>query len=80
MIVNTLRRNIKKLTGKTPKIVGSGFWTDASILVNQGCIPTVIFGPGREEIAHTNMEYVEIDQLLVAAQVYALTALDICSK
>jgi acetylornithine deacetylase/succinyl-diaminopimelate desuccinylase len=80
VVINTLRRNVKKLAGENPKIIGSGFWTDASILVNQGRIPSVIFGPGKEEIAHTIMEYVEIDQLLIAAQVYALTALDICSK
>ncbi len=77
-IVKSLRQSMKKVTEKNPKIVGTGYWTDASILVNTGRIPTVIFGPGKEEVAHTTLEYVEINQLLTAAQVYALTALDIC--
>lgn len=77
-IVKSLRQSMKKVTGKNPKVVGTGYWTDASILVNTGHIPTVIFGPGKEDVAHTTMEYVEINQLLTAAQVYALTALDIC--
>ena len=80
MIVKALRQSMRKVTGKNPKIVGSGFWTDASILVNALRIPSVIFGPGKEEVAHTTMEYVEVDQLLIAAQVYALTALDVCLK
>lgn len=80
MIVKALMHSMKKVTGENPKIVGSCFWTDASILVNMGRIPTVIFGPGKEEVTHTTMEYVEINQLAIAAQVYVLTALEVCSK
>ena len=80
MIVNTLMKSIRHATGKTPKVVGSFFWTDASILVNQGNIPTALCGPGQEELAHSPNEYVEIDQLYQAAKAYALTIAEICQK
>ncbi|OGD44847.1 hypothetical protein A3K79_03470 [Candidatus Bathyarchaeota archaeon RBG_13_46_16b] len=79
-LVESLRNVMVKISEKHPGIIGSGFWTDASILMNQGGIPTAIFGPGKEEIAHTVMEYLDIEQLHLAAQAYALTALDICQR
>lgn len=79
-LVESLRKSMTKIGRKHPRIIGSGFWTDASILTNQGGIPTAIFGPGKEEIAHTVMEYLDIEQLHLAAQAYALTALDICQR
>ena len=45
--------------------------TDMTFLVNQGCIPTVIFGPGSLDQTHIVDEFVEIDQLETAALVYA---------
>lgn len=47
---------------------------DAGFLENSG-IPTVIIGPGALSNAHTVDEYVEIDELQVAARVYTLAAL-----
>ena len=80
IIVKSLSKAIKAVTGKQPKVIGSGFWTDASILSNKSGIPSVLFGPGKEEVAHSVNEYVDIDQLYFASQVYALTGLEVCSK
>jgi acetylornithine deacetylase/succinyl-diaminopimelate desuccinylase-like protein len=38
--------------------------------VNQGKIPTVILGPGSIEVAHQANEYVPVDQLALAVEVY----------
>ncbi len=78
-IVKSLKKALK-LIGKQSKIVGSGFWTDASILSNKGGIPSVLFGPGKEEVAHSVNEYVDIEQLCIASQAYALTGLEVCNK
>jgi acetylornithine deacetylase/succinyl-diaminopimelate desuccinylase-like protein len=51
---------------------------DAVHLNNTAHIPTVIFGPGRLEEAHIADEYIEIDQLVSASKIYALTALKLC--
>jgi len=48
---------------------------DAYFLNVLARIPTVILGPGDLANIHTADEHVQIDQLQVAAQVYALTAL-----
>ena len=45
--------------------------TDARYLINQGHIPSVIFGPGDIMLAHTTGEYVEIDSLVACTKVYA---------
>ena len=42
-----------------------------SILVNQGKIPSVIYGPGFLKQAHTIDEFIKIDTLLEASKVYA---------
>jgi acetylornithine deacetylase/succinyl-diaminopimelate desuccinylase len=77
-IVKSLKQNVEEVTGITPKITGTGYWTDASIFTNNGKMQSVIFGPGDEMLAHTTQENIDINQLLIASQVYALTALDIC--
>jgi acetylornithine deacetylase/succinyl-diaminopimelate desuccinylase-like protein len=51
--------------------IGYAGATDARFLINQGGIPSVVFGPGDPLQAHTTGEHVEIAQLVEAARVYA---------
>ena len=53
--------------------IGYAGATDARFLINQGRIPTVIFGPGDLLQAHTTGEHIEISQLVDAARIYAYT-------
>lgn len=46
-------------------------WTDAALLSGHGGIPTAIYGPGSIKKAHTADEYVPLDELYLAARVYA---------
>jgi acetylornithine deacetylase/succinyl-diaminopimelate desuccinylase len=73
-LVTTLRGVIEEVTGNPPQVGALGGWTDASLLYNFGKIPALNFGPGSMEQAHTVDEYIEIDQLLPAAVIYAITA------
>ena len=43
--------------------------------LDQVDIPTVIFGPGRIEEAHTANEFVSITQIVAASRIYSLLAL-----
>jgi len=70
-IVKLTRDAVQDVTGKQPKVTGCVATTDMSFLVNQGKIPTVVYGPGSLEQAHVANEYVEVDELLKAAKVYA---------
>jgi succinyl-diaminopimelate desuccinylase len=50
------------------------FATEASIYLPALHVPTIIYGPGDPALAHQPDEYVEVDQMLAAARVYALAA------
>jgi len=51
--------------------IGYSGATDARFLINQGKIPSIVFGPGDVLLAHTTGEYVEVDQLVQATRAYA---------
>jgi len=73
-IVRVAREAVKEVTGKDPGVTGFTATCDMHFLVNQGGIPTVILGPGSLNQAHTTDEYVEAQQVLDAAKIYALMA------
>jgi acetylornithine deacetylase/succinyl-diaminopimelate desuccinylase-like protein len=53
----------------------SGFWqfsTNGVATAGRLNIPTIGFAPGREELAHTAKEELNLDDLLVATRFYAL--------
>lgn len=78
-IVQVVKDVTKYVTKKEPKIAGIPGATDARFLINQAGIPTVVnFGPGTLDQCHVANEHIEVDQVLAAARIYALTALQIC--
>ncbi|WP_417722866.1 M20 family metallopeptidase [Salipiger sp.] len=54
--------------GVDPAPIGVAYGSDATKLVNNAGIPTVIFGPGSIDVAHALDEHVEIEQILRAAR------------
>jgi len=56
-----------------------GFWSasDATFL-NQAGIPTICFGPGSVQHAHAANEQVDIEELVNAAKVYAMSIVEWC--
>jgi acetylornithine deacetylase/succinyl-diaminopimelate desuccinylase-like protein len=44
--------------------------TDASHIFHRGAIPTVIFGPDNEKLAHKADECVEIEKLVASVPVF----------
>ncbi len=56
----------------------ASIWTDTNVYNELG-IPAIKIGPRGQRISARNEE-VEIDEMLKAAQLYALMALDICSR
>lgn len=65
-VVQALLEPYGRITGRERVVYGLPFGTDAP---NMGC-PTVVSGPGSISQAHSADEYVEIDQLEKAAQMY----------
>lgn len=68
-IVTTAREACRRVLGEAC-LVGVPYGTDASLLSRAG-IPSIVLGPGSIDQAHTAAEYVEIDQVVQAAAIYA---------
>jgi acetylornithine deacetylase/succinyl-diaminopimelate desuccinylase family protein len=76
-ICNQLVSAYESALGERAEIQGFPAPVDAPFL-NQAGIPTVIFGPGNLVQAHSENEYVEVDQVIKAAKTIALTVMQWC--
>ncbi len=56
--------------GLQPEITHYSFCTNGSHYAGEAGIKTIGFGPSKENIAHTVNEYIEIEQLVKAAEGY----------
>jgi acetylornithine deacetylase/succinyl-diaminopimelate desuccinylase-like protein len=73
-IVQMLARVVEARTGTKPKFYGKAAGTDASWLVRDAKIPTVLYGPGDPRFSHTPDEHVELSKVTEAARVFAVLA------
>lgn len=73
-LVGFLSRSISDIPGEVPMFAPFPASCEASFLVEAG-IPTLVFGPGRIEEAHSANEFVPVTQIVTAGRVYALLAL-----
>ncbi len=67
----------REALGEEPKYYGFAAVDDAAFL-NRGGVPTVSIGPGNLMVAHGPGEYVEIDELVDAAKLYAMSIVEWC--
>ena len=49
-------------------------WTDGALISREAGIPTLIWGPGELHLAHSAEESVPVDEILLAARLYASAA------
>ena len=56
--------------GLNPQITQYSFCTNGSHYAGEAGIKTIGFGPSRENLAHTNDEFIEVEQLLQATAGY----------
>jgi acetylornithine deacetylase/succinyl-diaminopimelate desuccinylase-like protein len=55
-------------------------WTDGALLSAFAGISTLILGPGDLAVAHSPQESVETAQIIEAARIYAITAVEFCGR
>lgn len=70
-VVQLAQRLGEQVLGRRPELRGLFGFTDSRLLINQGKIPTIVLGPGELEVAHADDEYLEIEDLVRAAKLYA---------
>lgn len=69
-LVAAARRGLED-AGLSTALTHYAFCTNGSATAGHMAIPTIGFGPGREELAHRVDEYIEVDELMTAAHAYA---------
>jgi len=73
-VVRALAAAHTAVTGEEPRYGGVPGATDGTILTRDGGLETVVYGPGGKWIAHRSDEYVEVDDIVRCARVYAEAA------
>ena len=77
-IVQALQGAHEQVRGNTAVVAGVPYGADMRLLVNEGGIPTVLYGPGDVRQAHGFDEFVPLAELRQVTQTLALTALRFC--
>lgn len=77
-LLQTISESFTAVKGEQPAIEASPWGTDGGYLATVGQIPVVVFGPGKTELAHDANEYIEIDRMIEAAEIIALTIINWC--
>ncbi|MDO6655768.1 peptidase [Anaerobacillus sp. 1_MG-2023] len=79
-LVGVIRRHYEEVTGKALVIEASPWGTDGGLLQEEGNTPSIIFGPGETAVAHFANEYIEIDQMMLAAELFVHIILEWCGQ
>ncbi|WP_270181969.1 peptidase [Alkalihalobacillus sp. CinArs1] len=75
-----LQRNYKKSAGEEIQIEASPWGTDGGLLTELADTPSLIFGPGETALAHYSNEYVDIDKMMLVAEIYVHTIIEWCGQ
>jgi succinyl-diaminopimelate desuccinylase len=65
----------RQIYGQEPAYGGVPGSTDGTILARDRGVPVVVYGPGEKRIPHQPDEFVALDEVVHAAQVYIVAAL-----
>ena len=74
-IVGAMIAGVRAATGRAPRWGGVPGSTDGTILRMELGLPIVTCGPGNRLIPHQVDEYVDVQELVEAARIYAASAL-----
>jgi succinyl-diaminopimelate desuccinylase len=75
-LVRSVAAAHQQVYGAAPVYGGVPGSTDGTILARERGIPVVVYGPGDKRIPHQPDEFVDLDEVIRAAQVYIIAALN----
>ena len=70
----------RKVCGSVGEFDAFPAWIDGALLAELGRIPSIILGPGDLAVAHSPREAIAIDQVMEAARLYAVAAMEFCGS
>lgn len=70
-LIDAMKESYYRITAQPPTTGVMNYFCDASILCTEHNIPTIIFGPGSIQVAHSSIEYIELRQLTESVYIYA---------
>ncbi len=76
--VDVLVNNFETLYGKKITIEAAPWGTDGGLLGKVGGISTLIIGPGETKVAHYPNEFIDLEEMIKAAKLFATTILSWC--
>ncbi|MCJ7688878.1 MAG: M20/M25/M40 family metallo-hydrolase, partial [Clostridiaceae bacterium] len=77
-IIDILTKTTQEITQNIPNHTYFPAWSDGGLLSSYAKIPTIVFAPGNLASAHYVNEYMEIEEILPASLIYAMTAIKFC--
>jgi acetylornithine deacetylase len=77
-IVSTVRRCHADVSASPQTMWATPYGSDLRLMQGIGGVPTIHYGPGDVELAHSRRECVSIDELLTATRALTLIAMDHC--
>jgi acetylornithine deacetylase len=63
---------------RAQEVWAAPYGSDLRLLIGQGGIPTLQYGPGDAALAHGPDESVPVDDIVITAGALAVLALDVC--
>jgi putative selenium metabolism hydrolase len=79
-LVQATVRSVRQTLGYRPRLGRWAFSTDGTYTAGVANIPTVGFGPGEEQYAHTQEEQIRLNDVIDAARVYARLAIELLGR
>ena len=77
-IVKSVTASGEKALGQKPKIIAGIGANDCRHLINQGKIPSFVFGPGTGDQAHSIDESIKIEDLIAGVKALSIAVYDWC--
>ena len=78
--INIVKEQVRRATGKKAIPKSARFWTEAADFRNEIGAETVVLGPGKAKLAHSENEYIELKQVFQAAEIYYSIICHLLSK
>ncbi|WP_261133677.1 peptidase [Bacillus sp. Marseille-Q3570] len=77
-LMGILQERYQEVLGVAPEIEASPWGTDGGLLTQVGNTPSIVFGPGVTAFAHYPNEFIELEKVFQAAEIFALVIYDWC--